>query len=975
MGTGGAAVVGPASTSPWAAANRGEGGEGRRLAPALQVASMSSSFSSSTSSNSSASSGASNTSTSNPPTIGYFRPVYNGPRHLGVIEDVVTERGFSILPDKMIPVNAIATSPGQAVPPILGSTGNIQASRRIRSPSPSSGRRSRRGLAPVQRQSSTDSRPSSPTSNDSSIPPHRSSSAAPLPIHTQTATLAPGRWSASGGRWSEQYVGDTSTTNHDCTSGTLSGQERIFTSDESSTPYRSDSSSGRRHSVMEIQEIPRGRRPMKGETMAVALVMAVEEEDEGSPRFVEITEDGEKADGEQEVHPATVEKEAMEEAEEPPGADPGASEAMEEAAKGGDPLEDVDGAAGSALGAALAVVAADGGIGAPVDVGGSGDAGGGEGTAEKDIIPEGDSAPATEEKEESLPTHPCVPEGAEEKTEEGANEGGKGKKGEKEANNEMLKEVGKGDVDKEEKEAVEGGGEAAGEEKEGEEKKDEGQEKEMVEEEVVEKGGEESGEKGSVTAEGGEVVEVEGTVEGAGSGEGSKGAVVQEAPSVQTDQSDALRPSNRESNCGGSALPIDLSVGLLDADIDEQLREAQEKGRSFTTLPLEIPNSPPPRSKHMSCSYPSGALHLSPEDLQEDPMSFGIPPLSNIKGGDGTAMPPNSSNSNAHYGSKHHGQTRNGKIQQQRESRRSLPNRNGVSKQSINSTASAPSVHPNRSSSTSTALFPESLPPVKNPKEALRQSFQNMDDPDWEVAMKGLETLVRLIRHHPSYVQAELTRVIATLARQIRNLRSQVARAACQASGELALPRVAPASPTSVASDSSVSSTSLLRRALEADLEEVAAPLLHRSADTNRFLRDDCVAALDRFVAGVGPSRVVGPILSKGVTHQNALVRTVTARLLATIVAKLGAERVMTQLNKDVRAKVLRSGANLLMEGSLQTRTYAKQVFRCLAAHETFDRALTQSVPPTVLRNIHKTLLAIKKESLASAGADPSWDA
>ncbi|XP_046387889.1 uncharacterized protein LOC124157310 [Ischnura elegans] len=933
MGTGVAPVVvgGPAATSPWSAANRGAadagggGGLEARRGPTLQVASMSSSFSSSTSSNSSASS----TSTSNPPATGhkgYFRPVYNGPRHLGVIEDVVSERGFSILPEKMIPVNAITTSPAL--------TANLQSSRRIRSPSPPSGRRSRRGMASMQRQSSTDSRPSSPTSNDSSIPPHRSSSAAPLPIHSQTATLAPGRWSAGGGRWTEQYVGDTSTTNHDCcTSGTLSGQERVFTSDESSTPYRSDSSSGRRPqvgAVMDIEELPRGRRPMvaKGDAsaVAVALVLALEEPpqaegDDGSPRFIEITEESEeKAAGTSGGKEATAEK----------GADVNDVAANPvEKGEGGDAADDVDGAAGAALGTALAIVAAEGSEGATAE------------DASTDTKP----APAGGEEEIGLAAHPNVPEGSEgpeagakvEKAEEEgmAEEKDKGKKGEKEANNEMLKE----------EEEEEGDGGVGGAVVEGDGKK-----------EV-------------------EVVEVEGRVEGAGSGEGSKGAAVvqeerqekeQEAP-PKADQGEADVRPRRESNCGGAALPIDLSLGLLDID-EESLRE---KGLSFTTLPLEIPNSPPPRPKHLSCSYPSGALQLAPDELQEDPMSatFVVPPL-NHKGGDATT--PGSTIPSAPYGSKYAGQTRNGKISQgaPRESRRSLPNR--PSKASV---SSAPAVHPSRSSSTSTALFPESLPPVKNPKDALRQSFQNMDDPDWEVAMKGLELLVRLIRHHPSYVQGELTRVIATLARQIRNLRSQVARAACQASGELALPRVAPASPTSLASDSSVASTSLLRRALEADLEEVAAPLLHRSADTNRFLRDDCVAALDRFVAGVGPSRVVGPILSKGVTHQNALVRTVTARLLATIVAKLGAERVMTQLNKDVRAKVLRAGANLLMEGSLQTRTYAKQVFRCLAAHESFERALTQSVPPTVLRNIHKTLLSIKKESLAAAGADPSWEA
>jgi hypothetical protein len=53
--------------------------------------------------------------------------------------------------------------------------------------------------------------------------------------------------------------------------------------------------------------------------------------------------------------------------------------------------------------------------------------------------------------------------------------------------------------------------------------------------------------------------------------------------------------------------------------------------------------------------------------------------------------------------------------------------------------------------------------------------------------MQGLQLLVRLMRHHPETVHTQLHAVIVAVAKQVRNLRSQVARAACQASGELFL--------------------------------------------------------------------------------------------------------------------------------------------------------------------------------------------
>lgn len=53
--------------------------------------------------------------------------------------------------------------------------------------------------------------------------------------------------------------------------------------------------------------------------------------------------------------------------------------------------------------------------------------------------------------------------------------------------------------------------------------------------------------------------------------------------------------------------------------------------------------------------------------------------------------------------------------------------------------------------------------------------------------MQGLQLLVRLMRHHPETVHTQLHSVIVAVAKQVRNLRSQVARAACQASRELFL--------------------------------------------------------------------------------------------------------------------------------------------------------------------------------------------
>lgn len=69
----------------------------------------------------------------------------------------------------------------------------------------------------------------------------------------------------------------------------------------------------------------------------------------------------------------------------------------------------------------------------------------------------------------------------------------------------------------------------------------------------------------------------------------------------------------------------------------------------------------------------------------------------------------------------------------------------------------------------------------------------------------------------------------------------------------------------------------------------------------------------------LSPPKVVTVITSKGVQHQNAIVRCTAIRLLCSLCHRLGPEKVF-QLPKDTRDKILVTGANMLMEGSLETR-------------------------------------------------------
>lgn len=104
------------------------------------------------------------------------------------------------------------------------------------------------------------------------------------------------------------------------------------------------------------------------------------------------------------------------------------------------------------------------------------------------------------------------------------------------------------------------------------------------------------------------------------------------------------------------------------------------------------------------------------------------------------------------------------------------------------------------------------------------------------------------------------------------------------------------------------------------ELEELVGPLLQRTADTNRFLRSDAHRALDAMSRHCSTGRVVQVLSLRGVHHHNGIVRCATARLLAGLVTRLGHERFFS-LPRDTRDKVLRAGAEMLTEGSLDTRS------------------------------------------------------
>uniref|UniRef100_A0A1B6CRU9 TOG domain-containing protein n=1 Tax=Clastoptera arizonana TaxID=38151 RepID=A0A1B6CRU9_9HEMI len=234
----------------------------------------------------------------------------------------------------------------------------------------------------------------------------------------------------------------------------------------------------------------------------------------------------------------------------------------------------------------------------------------------------------------------------------------------------------------------------------------------------------------------------------------------------------------------------------------------------------------------------------------------------------------------------------------------------------------------------SSCLYPDSLPPYEHPKEAVSKSLLQLDNPDWEVTMQGLQGVVRLSRHHAAFLVPIMHAIAVTVTKHIRNLRSQVSRAACQTASQL---------------------LKTYGRAFEGEVDELAGALFNRTADTNKFLRADCNAALDIMVDSISPVKSINAIVNRGAKHQNAIVRTAACRLLLKLNERLGPEKTLS-LPRDARDAFLVSSARFLMEGSLETRCYAKEIFTNLSQDNKLPSILAEVVPNNIMRNISKVL-------------------
>ncbi|KAB7498871.1 hypothetical protein Anas_08973 [Armadillidium nasatum] len=243
----------------------------------------------------------------------------------------------------------------------------------------------------------------------------------------------------------------------------------------------------------------------------------------------------------------------------------------------------------------------------------------------------------------------------------------------------------------------------------------------------------------------------------------------------------------------------------------------------------------------------------------------------------------------------------------------------------------------------------KNIRPLPKPHEAFVDNMDLLKSDEWEEQVEGIETLVRFAAYHPKLIQSNMKEMNGYLMKHAKNLRSQVCRAALQAITYF---------------------YDCLKKSMEPDLDKMVVLLLNKTADTNKFLREDSNFALDAMVEVTTPSKAVSSLVQEGSGHRNPQVRATLGRLLAYTVELFGASKTLNQ--KDVADKLLPAATKLAQDGSLESRQMAKLIFQRLATQPQFESSLKKYVQSEDVRQIQKFLDNLYSNNVNKKGIDAS---
>ncbi|XP_068911931.1 uncharacterized protein [Tenebrio molitor] len=222
-------------------------------------------------------------------------------------------------------------------------------------------------------------------------------------------------------------------------------------------------------------------------------------------------------------------------------------------------------------------------------------------------------------------------------------------------------------------------------------------------------------------------------------------------------------------------------------------------------------------------------------------------------------------------------------------------------------------------------------------------AVNKLREPDWRVALRGLADIVKICRViDKDFIYDYMNSINQRLIELLKSPRSHVCRTACQAAGHL---------------------FEYVRDTRRPEFDDIVNLLLFKTADANKFIRQDANLALDCMVTHISTYNAVRALCSKGPFHKNPLVRSATVRLLVCAIVIVGADFILNPNNNEyTRKRIILNMARFLEDRNLETRKLAERLYKVLCKESKFDMYLKKYLEKDQILKIKKTLRLVYKK-------------
>ncbi|TKC39148.1 hypothetical protein EI555_017055 [Monodon monoceros] len=240
------------------------------------------------------------------------------------------------------------------------------------------------------------------------------------------------------------------------------------------------------------------------------------------------------------------------------------------------------------------------------------------------------------------------------------------------------------------------------------------------------------------------------------------------------------------------------------------------------------------------------------------------------------------------------------------------------------------------------------LRPFSKPEVALTEALRLLADEDWEKKIEGLNFIRCLAAFHSEILNTKLHETNFAVLQEVKNLRSGVSRAAVVCLSDL---------------------FTYLKKSMDQELDNTVKVLLHKSGESNTFIREDVDKALRAMITNVTPARAVVSLINGGQSHLHIAVRRCAAQHLSDVVKFMEPERILSG-TKDMADRILPAAAKFAQDSSPETRYYGRKMLFLMMCHPNFDKMLEKYVPSKDLPYIKESVKSLRQKGLGEIPLD-----